>query len=77
MIGVDTNVVVRYLTQDDVAQARAVDVLVSETVESAERLHIDDVVLCELVWVLRGAYRLNKATIVSALERIFSTGLFS
>ena len=77
MIGVDTNVLVRYLTQDDPGQARAVDVLVSECVKNAVRLHIDDGVLCELVWVLRAAYRFDRTTIASALEKILDTALFS
>jgi predicted nucleic-acid-binding protein len=75
--GLDTNVLVRYLTQDNVAQARAVDSLVAEALSEGERLHVDDVVLCELVWVLRGAYRAGKPAIVSALQKISSTALFN
>lgn len=77
MNGIDTNVLVRYLTQDDLPQARAVDELIADTVEEGGRLHVDDIVLCELVWVLRGAYRLEQATITAALDRILSTGLFA
>jgi len=77
VIGVDTNVLVRYLTQDDAAQAREVDALVKESVENSVRLHIDDIVVCELVWVLRGAYRFNRAIIALTLERILDTALFS
>jgi predicted nucleic-acid-binding protein len=77
VIGLDTNVLVRYLTQDDPAQSRAVDRLVSESVKNTVRLHIDDIVLCELVWVLRGAYRFNRTTIASTLDRILGTALFS
>lgn len=77
MRGVDTNVLVRYLTQDHAAQARAVDTLIAETISRREHLHVDDVVLCELVWVLRGAYRTDKPAIVSALQKIVGTALFS
>jgi predicted nucleic-acid-binding protein len=77
MIGIDTNVLVRYLTQDDARQARVVDSFLSDAVDKGTRLHIDDIVLCELVWVLRGAYRFSKATIVSTLDKIMSTGSFS
>lgn len=77
MKGLDTNVLVRYLTQDNLAQARAVDALVAETLSEGERLHVDDVVLCELVWVLRGAYRTSKPVIVSALDKISATAIFS
>ena len=77
MIGIDTNVLVRYLTQDDASQARRVDALVSAAVDRGTRLHVDDIVLCELVWVLRGAYRFSKPTVASALDKIMSTALFS
>lgn len=77
MIGVDTNVLVRYLTQDDPIQARMVDSFVSESAANGVRLHIDDVVLCELVWVLRGAYRFNRTAIASAIEALLDTALFS
>jgi predicted nucleic-acid-binding protein len=71
--GLDTNVLVRYLTQDDPRQSRRVNALVAEAVAAGERLFVGAVVLCELVWVLRGAYGLDKATIVAALERILAT----
>ena len=77
MKGLDTNVLARYLTQDDPAQSRAVDTLVSKAIDEGEPLHIDDIVLCELVWVLRGVYRKEKAVIVTALEKIAGTALFS
>jgi len=77
VIGVDTNVLVRYLTQDDAAQARRVDAVFEDALRQGKRIHIDDIVLCELVWVLRGAYRFGKATIAAALEKIMSTALFS
>lgn len=77
MIGIDTNVLVRYLTQDDAAQSRRVDALVAQAVDAETRLHVDDIVLCELVWVLRGAYRFSKPTVASALDKIMSTALFS
>lgn len=77
MRGIDTNVLVRYLTQDHPAQARAVDALVETTRSEAGHLHVDDVVMCELVWVLRGAYGTDKTAIVSALEKILSAALFS
>ena len=77
MIGIDTNVLVRYLTQDDSAQVRRVDRLVEDALDAGDRLHIDDVVLCEAVWVLRASYRLPKPAIVDALDQILGTALFS
>jgi len=77
LIGVDTNVLVRYLTQDDFPQVQTVDELIAKSMEKGEHLHVDDVVLCELAWVLRGAYRFNRSTIVTALEKILGTALSS
>jgi predicted nucleic-acid-binding protein len=77
LIGIDTNVLVRYLTQDDPAQARKVDTFLTATLEDGDRLHVDDIVLCEVVWVLRAAYRLGKPAIAGALEKIMNTAMFS
>ena len=77
MIGIDTKILVRYLTHDDASQARLVDAFVSTALDNGTRLHVDDIVLCELVWVLRGAYRFSKPTVASALDKIMSTTLFS
>jgi predicted nucleic-acid-binding protein len=46
---------------------------VAEAVAGGERLFVSSVVLCELVWVLRGAYSLDRPTIAMALERILAT----
>lgn len=73
MIGVDTNVLVRYLTQDEPDQcARANDLIETQcTRQQPGRVTI--VVLCELVWVLRGAYRYDKTLAVTVLEQILAT----
>jgi predicted nucleic-acid-binding protein len=76
VIGLDTNVLVRYLTQDDAAQGHRANVLVADAATKGDRCFIASVVLCELVWVLRGAYGFDKATVVSALERILATTQF-
>jgi predicted nucleic-acid-binding protein len=73
VIGLDTNVLVRYLTQDDRVQARRANAVVGAALEKGERCRLDSVVLCELVWVLRGAYGYDKPTVVDTLERILST----
>ena len=76
MIGLDTNVLVRYLTQDDAAQARKADALINGAVARRERCVIGPIVLCELVWVLRDAYGTPKDDLVGALDRILATQQF-
>lgn len=53
MKGLDTNVLVRYLTQDDPVQSRKANALIAEAVDRGEQCPINVIVLCELVWVLR------------------------
>jgi predicted nucleic-acid-binding protein len=77
VIGLDTNVLVRYLTQDDPAQARKANAVMDDSVERGERLHLDVVVLCELVWVLRGAYGLGKAEVTDTMAKILDAAQFA
>jgi predicted nucleic-acid-binding protein len=68
-IAVDTNILVRYLTWDDLVQVRAA----ARLIESGETIAISSIVLCELVWVLRRAYRLNAAEIADAIQEIIES----
>lgn len=69
MIGLDTNVVVRYLTHDDPAQtAAAVRLIDSFSSDSPGFLSL--VVIAELVWVLEFSYRFKKNEIVRVLETL-------
>ena len=77
MTGIDTNVLVRYLTQDHAAQARRANSLLMDLAGRREPCHLSSIVLCELVWVLRGAYRHGKTEVVAVLEKILDTAQFS
>jgi predicted nucleic-acid-binding protein len=70
MRGVDTNVLVRFLTQDDPEQARRVDSLFSRLKRTGESAYVSVVVLCELAWVLRSLYGLRRQEIHDALETL-------
>ncbi len=76
MIGLDTNVLVRYLTQDDPAQSRRANALVADAVSAGERLYVSAVVLCELVWVLRRAYGFDRGEVAQALTQVLATAQF-
>jgi predicted nucleic-acid-binding protein len=73
MTGIDTNVLVRYLVQDDPAQSRKVNRLIADAVERGEACSISAIVLCELVWVLREAYGFDKPTVVATLGQVLDT----
>jgi predicted nucleic-acid-binding protein len=76
MIGLDTNVLVRYLTRDDTAQYEKAAAFIEAAAARDESFLIASVVLCEVVWVLGGAYGYSRADIAKALEHIFSTAQF-
>lgn len=77
MRGVDTNVLVRLVTGDDPEQSRAARELVEGAEARRERLHIAPIVLCELVWVLRGkGYGHSWDEVAEVLERLLQTEVF-
>ena len=65
-IAVDTNVLVRYLTWDDEAQA----IEAATAIEGADAIVVSTTVLCELVWVLKRAYRYPGPEIIDILRRL-------
>lgn len=75
MIGLDTNVLVRYIIQDDTKQAAKATALV-EGLTSEEPGFISCIVLCELNWVLKSAYQVEKAQSISVIKKILSAAVF-
>ncbi|MCU0536095.1 MAG: type II toxin-antitoxin system VapC family toxin [Hydrococcus sp. Prado102] len=73
MLGLDTNVLIRYLTRDDEHQwMQAVKLIQKE-----ERCFVTNIVLCEIVWVLRGKpYHFNKDEILTTLETMLQSPIF-
>lgn len=65
-IAVDTNVLVRYLTWDDQGQA----IEAADAIEGADEIVAPTIVLCELVWVLKRAYRYTVLEIIDILRRL-------
>ena len=63
----------RYLTQDDRAQAATATTEIENAAESGDKLVIQPVVLFELVWVLESAYGFKKDEIVTTIEKILRT----
>ena len=70
MIGVDTNVLVRYVVEDDPIQTSQAVSTIEGAIARNEVLFITHVVLCELVWVLSYAYRFNREEIVGVLQQL-------
>lgn len=73
MIGLDTNVLVRHLVQDEPSQSRKATHVITKQCTRDDPGFVNRVVLCELVWVLESAYRYSKDTIVAVLEKLLQT----
>ncbi len=72
MIGLDTNVLVRYIAQDDPKQSPRATALVN-ALTNEEPGFIPLVSLVEMVWVMQGCYNVTKSEIVTILDMIFRT----
>jgi predicted nucleic-acid-binding protein len=76
MIGLDTNVLVRYLTQDDRVQYEKAAAFIEAAIDRGEQLVVNIVVLGELEWVLGSAYNYSREEIARAIEQILATAQF-
>lgn len=68
-IAADTNVIVRYLVWDDQTQAEAA----ARAIEAAEAVVLSTIVLCEVVWVLRRAYRYAAEDVTRVLRHLIES----
>ena len=72
MIGLDTNVLVRYLTQDDPVQSGQANEIF-ESLAAGMEGYVTVVSLVELVWVLTSCYGSGNGEISSVLENLLHT----
>jgi predicted nucleic-acid-binding protein len=69
MIGLDTNVVVRYLTHDDPVQTATAEKVINSLSSDAPGF-LSLIVVAEIVWVLESLYRFSKDEIEQVLETL-------
>lgn len=69
-IAADTNVLVRAVVQGDRIQAE----VAARTLRNASLVAVAVSSLCELVWVLRGKYRLRPAEVAAAIRALLGAG---
>lgn len=67
MLGVDTNVLVRFLVRDDEAQFEKARKLIKREVAAGRCVFVSQLVLLETEWVLRSRYSLPKNMIIEAI----------
>ncbi len=70
MLGVDTNVLIRFLVRDDEAQFEKARKLIKREVAAGRRVFVSQLVLLETEWVLRSRYSLPKNLIIEAISRL-------
>jgi predicted nucleic-acid-binding protein len=73
MAALDTNVLVRFLVEDDVAQLAIAKKLIDQCVSAGEALYVPISVTLELEWVLRSNFGFKKTAIVHTLGQLLST----
>jgi predicted nucleic-acid-binding protein len=72
MIGLDTNVLVRYVTGDDAAQSAAA-VRIMHSLASDHQGFVSLLVMAEMVWVFESAYGFEKKEILQVLETLLQS----
>jgi len=68
MLGIDTNILVRFLVRDDEAQFEKARKLIKREVAAGRRVFINQLVLMETEWVLRSRYAVPKNQIIEAIS---------
>ena len=75
MIGLDTNVVVRYLTQDDAVQSAKATDLFERGLTEEEPGFVSVVAMVETAWVLERVYGLTAEELAAAIERMLEVNV--
>ncbi|MEW6668038.1 MAG: type II toxin-antitoxin system VapC family toxin [Thermodesulfobacteriota bacterium] len=70
---VDTNLFIRYLTNDDPKKADRVERLLAEAAAGRIRLVTAELVIAEIIWVLESAYGMNNVEICPMIRAILVT----
>jgi len=72
MLGIDTNVLVRFLVRDDDTQFEKARKLIKREVAAGRRVFINQLVLMETEWVLRSRYAVPKNQIIEAISGLLN-----
>ena len=72
MLGIDTNVLIRYLVRDDEAQFEKARKLIKREVTAGRRVFVNQLVLMETEWVLRSRYAVPKNQIIEAVSGLLN-----
>ena len=73
MLGIDTNVLVRFLVRDNEVQFEKARKLIKREVTAGRRVFVNQLVLMETEWVLRSRYIVPKNQIIEAVSALLDT----
>ena len=73
MLGIDTNVLIRFLVRDDKAQFERARKLIKRETSRGEPVFISHLVLLETEWVLRSRYGASKTEISTAISALLES----
>ena len=76
MIGLDTNALLRLLTDDDAAQAELVRNRLAALDATPESVLLNNVVLVETLWTLRRLYDFERSELQDLMEQLLSASTF-
>lgn len=76
MKGIDANVLVRYIVQDDVEQSKLATLFIEKEATIESPVFINSIVMCEMVWVLESAYEYSRQEISKVIQQILRTREF-
>jgi predicted nucleic-acid-binding protein len=76
MIGLDTNILIRYLTQDHPVQSRKATEIIEQHLSPTKPGFVSVVTMVEAVWVLDRAYGLTARQIATTVERVLQVDVF-
>jgi predicted nucleic-acid-binding protein len=77
MAALDTNILVRYLVEDDAQQLAAAKKLIRAALRAGETLFVPITVMLELEWVLRANFKFDKAQVTATLASLLATAELS
>ena len=75
--GLDTNVLLRLLLNDDARRARQAQALIDQALSRSDKVLLPDIVLCEVEWALSSVYEVPKAAITDTLRRLLDAEEFA
>lgn len=74
MVGIDTNVLVRFIVRDDRQQAEAARAAIGRAMAANEPLAVSLLTILETEWVLRSRYRFDKEVVVRTFKMLLEAG---